>query len=170
MPKITPFLWCDRDAEQAARFYVSVFKGGRILNIARYGAAGPGKPGAVMTVKFRVLGQEFTALNGGPVFKFTPAVSFVVHCSTQREVDYYWRKLTAGGKPVQCGWLEDRYGVSWQIVPDILIELVGGKDSAKAARVTAAMMKMIKLDIRKLQQAAKGVPRARGARRSSERS
>jgi predicted 3-demethylubiquinone-9 3-methyltransferase (glyoxalase superfamily) len=165
MQKITPFLWFDRDAEKAARFYVSVFKGGKILKVLRYGEGGPGRPGSVMTVKFRVLGQEFTALNGGPVFKFTPAVSFVVHCTTQREVDYYWRKLTAGGKPVQCGWLEDRFGVSWQIVPDALIDLLGSKDPVRAARVTQAMMKMIKLDIRKLQEAAANAPRPHAARR-----
>jgi predicted 3-demethylubiquinone-9 3-methyltransferase (glyoxalase superfamily) len=156
MQKITPFLWFTQDAEKAAKFYVSVFKGGKILKVLRCGEAGPGRPGTVMTVKFRILGQEFTALNGGPVFKFTPAISFVVPCATQREVDYYWRKLTAGGKPVQCGWLQDRFGVSWQIVPDALIELLGSKDSAKAARVTQAMMKMIKLDIRKLRRAAMG--------------
>ncbi len=164
MQKITPFLWFTQDAEKAAKFYVSVFKGGKILKVLRCGEAGPGRPGTVMTVKFRILGQEFTALNGGPVFKFTPAISFVVHCSTQREVDYYWRKLTAGGKAVRCGWLEDRFGVSWQIVPDALIDLLGSKDSAKAARVTQAMMKMIKLDISKLQAAAHA-PRARATRR-----
>ncbi len=164
MQKITPFLWFTQDAEKAAKFYVSVFKGGKILKVLRCGEAGPGRPGTVMTVKFRILGQEFTALNGGPVFKFTPAISFVVHCSTQREVDYYWRKLTAGGKAVRCGWLEDRFGVSWQIVPDALIDLLGCKDSAKAARVTQAMMKMIKLDISKLQAAAHA-PRARATRR-----
>jgi predicted 3-demethylubiquinone-9 3-methyltransferase (glyoxalase superfamily) len=165
MQKITPFLWFAQEAEKAAKFYVSVFKGGKILKVLRCGEAGPGRPGTVMTVKFRILGQEFTALNGGPVFKFTPAISFVVPCTTQREVDYYWRKLTAGGKPVRCGWLEDRFGVSWQIVPDALIELLGSKDPAKAARVTQAMMTMIKLDISKLQEAAANAPRARAARR-----
>ncbi len=154
MPKITPFLWFDNKAEQAARFYTSIFKGSKTLDIARYGKGSPGKPGSVMTVRFRILGQEFTALNGGPVFKITPAVSFVVHCKTQREVDYYWRRLSAGGKEVQCGWLEDRYGVSWQIVPDVLIRLLTGTDRAKAERVTTAMMKMVKLDIKGLRRAA----------------
>jgi predicted 3-demethylubiquinone-9 3-methyltransferase (glyoxalase superfamily) len=154
MPKITPFLWFDNKAEQAARFYTSIFKGSKTLDIARYGKGSPGKPGSVMTVRFRILGQEFTALNGGPVFKITPAVSFVVHCKTQREVDYYWRRLSAGGKEVQCGWLEDRYGVSWQIVPDVLIRLLTGTDRAKAERVTTAMMKMVKLDIKSLRRAA----------------
>src|ERR1017187_50582 len=132
MQKITPFLWFDGQAEQAARFYTSVFKGSRILDVARYSKGTPGKPGSVMTVRFRVLGQEFTALNGGPVYKFTPAISFVVHCRSQKEVDYYWRKLSMGGKKVQCGWLEDKYGVSWQLVPDVLIELLTGNDPAKA--------------------------------------
>jgi predicted 3-demethylubiquinone-9 3-methyltransferase (glyoxalase superfamily) len=154
MPKITPFLWFDNKAGQAARFYTSIFKGSKTLDIARYGKGSPGKPGSVMTVRFRILGQEFTALNGGPVFKITPAVSFVVHCKTQREVDYYWRRLAAGGKEVQCGWLEDRYGVSWQIVPDVLIRLLTGTDRAKAERVTTAMMKMVKLDIKGLRRAA----------------
>src|ERR1017187_6544257 len=154
MQKITPFFWFDKQAEQAARFYTSVFKGSGILGIARYGKGSPGKPGSVMTVKFRILGQEFTALNGGPVFKFTPAISFVVHCRSQKAVDYYWRKLSMGGKKVQCGWLEDKYGVSWQIVPDVLIELLTGNDPAKAERVMKAMMKMVKLDIKRLQRAA----------------
>jgi predicted 3-demethylubiquinone-9 3-methyltransferase (glyoxalase superfamily) len=154
MQKITPFLWFDKQAEQAAKFYTSVFKGSGILGIARYGKGSPGKPGSVMTVKFRILGQKFTALNGGPVFKFTPAISFVVHCRSQKEVDYYWQKLSMGGKKVQCGWLEDKYGVSWQIVPDVLIELLTGNDPAKAERVMKAMMKMVKLDIKLLQRAA----------------
>lgn len=154
MKKITPFLWFDGEAEPAAKFYTSVFKGSKIRSVTRYSKGTPGKPGSVMTVNFKILGQEFTALNGGPVFKFTPAVSFVVHCSTQKEVDTYWRKLTAGGKEVQCGWLEDRFGVSWQIVPDVLIDLLNDKDEAKVERVTQAMLKMIKLDIRLLKAAA----------------
>jgi predicted 3-demethylubiquinone-9 3-methyltransferase (glyoxalase superfamily) len=120
MQNITPFLWFKDQAEQAVRFYASIFKGGKILEISHYSKGSPGKPGTVMTVKFRIMGQEFVALNGGPVFKFNPAISFVVNCRTQKEVDYYWRKLSAGGKKVQCGWLEDKYGVSWQIVPVVL--------------------------------------------------
>ena len=155
MKKITPFLWFDNKAEQAAKFYTSVFKGSKIRAITRYSEGSPGKPGSVMTVSFNILGQEFTALNGGPVYKITPAVSFVVHCSTQKEVDTYWRKLTAGGgKEIQCGWLQDKFGVSWQIVPDLLIELLTEKDPAKVKRVTLAMLKMVKLDIRLLRAAA----------------
>jgi predicted 3-demethylubiquinone-9 3-methyltransferase (glyoxalase superfamily) len=154
MKKITPFLWFDTQAEQAAQFYASVFRNSRILDIARYSKGSPGKAGSVMTVRFRLLGQEFTALNGGPMYKFTPAISFVVHCKTQKEVDAYWRKLTAGGRQVQCGWLVDKYGVSWQIVPDILIELLTSGDASKAERVTQAMLKMVKLDIKRLRRAA----------------
>src|SRR5580658_7996999 len=131
MQKITPFLWFDTQAEEAARFYTSVFRGPRKLAITRYGKGMPGKSGSVMTVKFRIKGQEFIALNGGPAFKFNTAVSFVVYCSTQREIDYYWKKLTAGGKEVQCGWLEDKYGLSWQIVPDKLMEMIGSNDPAR---------------------------------------
>jgi len=151
---ITPFLWFDKQAEQAVKFYTSVFKGSKILGIARFTKGSPGKPGSVMTVRFRILGQEFTALNGGPEFRFTPAISFVVHCRTQKEVDTYWRKLSAGGKKVQCGWLEDKYGMSWQIVPDVLIDLLAGKDPVKAERVMKAMMAMVKLDIKRLRRAA----------------
>jgi predicted 3-demethylubiquinone-9 3-methyltransferase (glyoxalase superfamily) len=154
MKKITPFLWFDNEAEAAAKFYTSVFKGSKILAVTRYGKGTPGKPGSVMTVNFRIMDQEFTALNGGPVYKITPAVSFVVHCSTQKEVDDYWRKLTAGGKEIQCGWLVDKFGVSWQIVPDLLIELLTDKDQAKVERVTGAMLKMVKLDMRLLKAAA----------------
>ncbi|MEY2880111.1 MAG: hypothetical protein RLZZ15_2491 [Verrucomicrobiota bacterium] len=154
MQSITPFLWFDAQAEQAARFYVSVFKGGKILRIARYPEGAPGPAGSVMTVKFRVLGQDFVALNGGPIYKITPAVSFVVECGSQREVDYYWRRLSAGGKKIQCGWLEDKFGVSWQIVPTALLELTEGKDAARAQRVFAAMLTMVNLDIAKLRAAA----------------
>jgi predicted 3-demethylubiquinone-9 3-methyltransferase (glyoxalase superfamily) len=155
MPTITPFLWFDRDAEAAARFYVKVFRPGRLGAITRYGEGARGPAGAVMTVAFRVLGQDFIALNGGPVFTFNEAVSFVVRCRTQREVDRYWRLLTAdGGQAVQCGWLKDKFGVSWQIVPDGLMKLLGSKDAAKAARVTQAMLGMKKLDLRGLQRAA----------------
>ncbi len=156
MQKITPFLWFDDNAEQAAKFYTSAFKGGKILATARYTETGPGKSGSVMTVKFRLLGQEFVALNGGTDFKITPAISFVVNCDTQKEIDYYWTKLSAGGKKVQCGWLEDKYGVSWQIVPSVLPDLITDKDPEKVNRVMAAMMKMVKLDLKRLQQAYRG--------------
>jgi predicted 3-demethylubiquinone-9 3-methyltransferase (glyoxalase superfamily) len=153
MNKITPFLWFDTQAEQAAKFYTSVFKG-KITGLSRYPDGFPDKGGSVMTASFRIMGQEITVLNGGPAYKFTPAVSFVVHCKTQAEVNYYWRRLTAGGKEVQCGWLVDKFGLSWQIVPDVLIELLNSKDRAKAARVSAAMMAMVKLDIKRLKKAA----------------
>lgn len=158
MPTLTPFLWFSDNAEAAAEFYISVFKGGKILTVTRYAEGGPGPVGSVMTVEFKILGQTFTALNGGPVFTFNEAVSFVVRCKTQREVDYYWKKLASGGgETSHCGWLKDKYGLSWQIVPDALIELFGNgkKDPAQSARVMQAMMKMTKLDIKKLQQAAK---------------
>lgn len=158
MPTLTPFLWFSDNAEAAAKFYVSVFKDGKIVTVSRYAEGGPGPAGSVMTVEFRILGQTFTALNGGPVFKFNEAVSFVVRCKTQREVDYYWKRLSSGGGETnQCGWLKDKYGLSWQIVPDALIELFGDgkKDPAQAARVMRAMMKMTKLDIKTLRQAAK---------------
>ena len=159
MQKITPFLWFDGQAEAAAKFYTSIFKKSRILNIARDGEASEkpsGKPrGSVMTVAFELAGQKFIALNGGPHFEFTEAISFVVSCRTQREVDYFWKKLSAGGKAVQCGWLKDRYGVSWQIVPTVLGELLGDKDTAKSERVMQALLKMVKLDIKKLKQASR---------------
>jgi predicted 3-demethylubiquinone-9 3-methyltransferase (glyoxalase superfamily) len=159
MQKITPFLWFDDNAEEAVKFYSSIFKNSKIGKIARYDKAGEkaaGRPaGSVMTVEFQLEGQEFVALNGGPHFKFTEAISFVVNCETQEEVDYYWEKLSQGGKEVQCGWLKDKYGLSWQIVPTVLGELLSGKDAAKAQRVMDAMLKMVKLDIKKLKQAAK---------------
>lgn len=162
MQKITPFLWFDKNAEEAVKFYLSVFKNGKIRKIARYTEVTPDgapdswpPPGSVMTIEFEILGQRFTALNGGPVFKFNEAISFVVHCKTQREVDYYWKKLTGGGgEAVQCGWLKDRFGISWQIVPEALLELMSSKDRAKVARVTAAMLKMVKLDVKTLKAAA----------------
>ena len=153
--RITPFLWFDHQAEEAAKFYTSIFRNSKILEVVRNSEAAPGPTGGVFTVQFSLDGQEFTALNGGPHFKFTEAVSFVVHCQTQKEVDYYWEQLLAGGAPSQCGWLEDKFGLSWQIVPDILPELLGDKDAAKAARVTEAMMKMVKLDIEGLKKAAR---------------
>jgi predicted 3-demethylubiquinone-9 3-methyltransferase (glyoxalase superfamily) len=159
MQKITPFLWFDDNAEEAVKFYTSIFKNSKIGKIARYDEAGEkaaGQPaGSVMTVEFRLEGQEFVALNGGPHFKFTEAISFVVNCQTQKEVDYYWEKLSEGGKEVQCGWLKDKFGLSWQIVPTVLGELLSDKDAAKSQRVMQAMLKMVKLDIKKLKQAAK---------------
>jgi predicted 3-demethylubiquinone-9 3-methyltransferase (glyoxalase superfamily) len=168
MQKISPFLWFDTQAHEAAKFYVSVFKqGSRITSVTRYGAGGPGPAGSVMTVGFTLAGREFTALNSGPVFKFTPAISFVVSCATQREVDLYWKKLTAdGGAPNQCGWLTDKFGLSWQIVPTALPKLLGQKDKAKAARAMAAMMKMQKLDIRALEEASAGKVSGARARRA----
>jgi predicted 3-demethylubiquinone-9 3-methyltransferase (glyoxalase superfamily) len=154
MQNITPFLWFNNQAGQAVKFYTSVFKPSKIIEIVNYPKGGPGKAGSVMTVKFRILGQEFVALNCGSEFKFSLATSFVVNCRTQAEVDHYWRKLSAGGKKIQCGWLTDKFGVAWQIVPTVLPELLGDKDPAKAARVMQAMMKMIKLDIKTLQRAA----------------
>jgi len=142
MQKITPFLWFDNNAEEAVQFYTSIFKDSKILGTSRYGDAGPGPKGTVMTMKFELNGQEFIALNGGPHFKFTEAISFVVNCETQKEIDEYWAKLTAGGKEVQCGWLTDKYGLSWQVQPGLLIELLGNPDKAKAERVMNAMMKM----------------------------
>ena len=159
MQKISPFLWFNDKAEEAAKFYTSIFKNSKIGKIARYGEEGErvaGRPkGSVMTVEFQIEGQEFMALNGGPHFKFTEAISFVVNCKTQAEVDKFWKKLTAGGKEVQCGWLKDKYGLSWQIVPTVLGELLSDKDPAKAHRVMQAMLKMVKLDIKKLKQVAK---------------
>ena len=169
MQKITPFLWFNNQAEAAVKFYISIFKHSKIGKIARYGEEGAkigGQPkGSVMTVAFRLNGQEFIALNGGPHFKFTEAISFVVNCHTQAEVDYFWKKLSAGGKEVQCGWLKDKYGVSWQIVPTVLGELLGGKDAAKSQRVMQALLKMVKLDIQKLKQAYGPTDRASGKRR-----
>jgi predicted 3-demethylubiquinone-9 3-methyltransferase (glyoxalase superfamily) len=154
--KITPFLWFDQQAEEAARFYASIFPSSKIVKVVRYGAAGPGPAGSVMTVEFQLDGQSFVALNGGPVFKFTEAISFVVSCRTQDEVDHYWTKLSAGGGEVQCGWLKDRFGLSWQIVPTVLPELLSDPDPERSQRVMKAMLTMKKLDIRALQQAYEG--------------
>lgn len=157
MQRISPFLWFDDKAEEAASFYTSIFKNSKILNIARYGEAGAtasGRPkGTVMTVAFQLDGQEFVALNGGPQFKFTEAISFVVNCETQQEIDEYWKKLSAGGREVQCGWLTDKYGLSWQIVPTILDKMVSDPDPKKAERVMKAMLQMKKIDIKGLEQA-----------------
>lgn len=162
MQKITPFLWFDKNAEQAVRFYTSIFKNSKILKVVRYTKAGHEihgrKPGSVMTIAFKLAGQNFVALNGGPSFKFTEAVSMVVNCDTQREVDYYWDRLSKGGpKQAQiCGWLKDKYGLSWQIVPAALPKLLGDRNTAKAQRAMQAMMQMKKLDIAKLKQAFEG--------------
>jgi predicted 3-demethylubiquinone-9 3-methyltransferase (glyoxalase superfamily) len=152
--KITPFLWFDNNAEEAMNFYVSIFKDSKIIEVSRYGDAGPGPKGSVMTGTFQLEGQEFMALNGGPHFKFTEAISLFVTCETQQEVDDLWNKLTSdGGAPSQCGWLKDKFGLSWQIVPSILGKLLGDKDPAKSKRVMAAMLKMIKIDINALKKA-----------------
>lgn len=156
MQKITPFLWFDNQAEEAMNFYVSIFKNSKILSINRYGEGAPAPKGTVMTANFLLDGQAFTALNGGPMFKFSPAISFVVHCETQAEVDEYWAKLSAGGKENQCAWLDDKFGVSWQIVPNALIELLSDPDPAKAGRVMQAMMQMTKIDIAALKRAYEG--------------
>ena len=153
MRKITPFLWFDGNAEEAVHFYASIFKDSKIGTVMRYGDAGPGPKGSVMTVAFELNGQEFIGLNGGPTYKFTPAVSFMVHCETQEEVDEYWDKLSEGGAPNVCGWLQDKYGLSWQIVPTALLRMLQDKDPAKSNRVMQAMMKMTKLDISVLQAA-----------------
>ena len=153
MPKITPFLWFDDKAEEAANFYVSIFKNSKVTSVARYGDAGPGPKGQAMTVGFQLDGQDFVALNGGPQYKFSPAVSFVVNCETQKEVDEFWNKLSAGGKPGRCGWLNDKYGLSWQIVPTVLPKLLGDKDAAKSRRVMQAMLQMDKIDIERLEKA-----------------
>ena len=155
--KITPFLWFDKQAEEAAHFYVSIFKNSKILHVSRYGDAGPGPKGSVMVVNFQIAGQEFTALNGGPLFKFSEAFSFVVNCENQQEVDEYWSKLTSGGgQESQCGWLKDKFGFSWQIVPTALAKLMSDKDPANASRVMQALLQMKKIDIATLEAAAKG--------------
>ncbi len=153
MQKITPFLWFDGKAEEAANFYVSIFKNSKILNISRYGEAGPGPKGTVMVVRFQLDGQEFLALNGGPQFTFSPAVSLVANCETQAEVDELWEKLSAGGEKLNCGWLTDKYGLSWQVVPTLVGELMQDKDAEKTKRVMQAIMGMNKLEIAGLRRA-----------------
>lgn len=157
MPRITPFLWFDGEAEEAAQFYVSVFKNSRIGKVARYGDAGPGPAGSAMTVEFQLDGQQFIALNGGPDFKFNEAVSFSIECKSQEEVDEYWKKLTAdGGEEGPCGWLKDKYGLSWQVNPTILGQMLSDPDRAKADRAMQAMLKMKKIDIATLKRAFEG--------------
>jgi len=159
--KITPNLWFDMNAEEAANFYVDLFDDGRILNVARYPEGSPGPAGEVMTVEWELNGQKFVGINGGPQFQFSEAVSFMISCKDQEEVDYYWDRLTAdGGKEGQCGWLSDRFGLAWQVVPEGMDEVFSDPDPAKAERSMAAMMKMKKLDIAELRAAAEGVPAA----------
>jgi len=157
VPKITPFLWFDSQAEEAANFYCSIFANSKIGKVTRYGKAGPGPEGSVLTIVFSLDGQEFTGLNAGPHFKFTEAISFVVPCNTQDEIDNYWSKLTSGGgQESQCGWLKDKFGLSWQIVPAALGELMSDPDPQKSNRVMEALLKMKKLDIATLQKARDG--------------
>lgn len=151
--KITPFLWFDHQAEEAVNFYLSVFEGSKKLLVTRYGEGSPAPKGSVMTVNFVLNGQEFVALNGGPAYQFTPAVSFVVNCESQTEVDEYWGKLSEGGRQDQCGWLTDKFGVSWQIIPKVLVTLLSDRDPAKSQRVMQAMLKMKKIDIAALWEA-----------------
>ncbi|HTV73061.1 MAG TPA: VOC family protein [Candidatus Acidoferrales bacterium] len=154
MQKIRPFLWFDAQAEDAAKFYTSIFKNSKIEHVSRYGDDGPGENGKVMSVTFELDGEEFMALNGGPVFTFTPAISFFVRCETQAEVDHFWERLSEGGETSRCGWLRDKFGVSWQIVPSLLGDLLNDEDDEKSDAVMQAMLKMDKLDIAALQKAA----------------
>ncbi len=156
MQKITPFLWFDNNAEEAVNFYTLIFENSKIGQVRRYGEAGPGPKGSVMTATFQIEGQEFMALNGGPAFKFSPAISFFVNCETQEEVDQLWEKLSAGGETIQCGWLKDKFGVTWQIIPKALGELMGDRDPQKSQRVMQAMMKMVKIDVAALKRAYEG--------------
>lgn len=156
MPRIIPNLWFDTQAEEAAEFYVSIFPNSRVTDITRYSEAGPGPAGTVLTVNFELDGQLFTAINGGPQFPFTEAVSFVIECADQAELDHYWERLTDGGQEVQCGWLKDRYGLSWQVVPAGWEAIMNDPDPERVARATTAMLGMVKLDIAALQAAADG--------------
>jgi predicted 3-demethylubiquinone-9 3-methyltransferase (glyoxalase superfamily) len=153
MQKITPFLWFNGQAEEAMHFYVSIFKNSKVLSVTRYGDAGPGPKGSVMSATFQLEGQTFYALNGGPQYSFTPAISLFVNCETQAEVDELWEKLLQGGRPNRCGWLQDKYGLSWQIIPSALGRMLGDKDPQKANRVMQAMLQMDKIDIKQLQAA-----------------
>ena len=154
--KITTFLWFDSNAEEAMEFYTAVFKHSKILSVSRYGEAGPGPKGTVMVGAFELEGQRFLALNGGPRFKFTEAISLVIDCETQEEIDYFWEKLGAGGQTQACGWLKDKFGLSWQVVPSVLSELMQDKDPQKSKRVMEAVLQMVKLDIARLQAAHAG--------------
>jgi len=156
MQKITPFLWFDHQAEEAMNFYISVFDNAKALRIVRYGDVGPGPKGTVMTANFLIEGQEFVALNGGPAFTFSQAVSFVVNCNTQEEIDRFWENLSEDGEKQQCGWLKDKFGVSWQIVPAVLAEMLSDADPQKSRRVMKAFLPMGKIDIKKLKQAYNG--------------
>lgn len=154
--RITPFLWFDGNAEEAANFYVSIFKDSSIKKVVRYSEAGPGQAGSVMTVQFELEGFKFTALNGMPNFEFNESVSFVVNGESQEEVDYYWEKLTFEGEEQVCGWLKDKYGLSWQVVPVVMVEMMSDPDHEKVKKVTEAMLKMVKIDIDELKQAYEG--------------
>ncbi|HXQ38318.1 MAG TPA: VOC family protein [Anaerolineales bacterium] len=160
MQKITPFLWFDDKAEEAANFYISIFKNSKMGSITRYGEAGPGPKGTAMSVTFQLEGQEFFALNGGPHYKFTPAISLFVDCKSQEEVDELWEKLSVGGRKDRCGWLTDKFGLSWQIIPSVLGELLNDKDAEKSQRVMKAMLKMDKIEIDALKQAASASSRS----------
>ena len=153
MQKITPFLWFNGQAEEAMNFYISIFKNSKAISVSRYGEGGPGQKGSVMSATFQLEGQTFMALNGGPQFTFTPAISLFVNCETQEEVDELWRKLSAGGSEERCGWLKDKYGLSWQIIPSVLGKLLQDKDPEKAKRVMMAMLKMNKIDMKLLKEA-----------------
>ena len=153
MQKITPFLWFDGRAEEAMNHYISIFKNSKVVSLTRYGDAGPGAKGTVMTVAFQLEGQDFVALNGGPQFKFNEAISLVVNCETQQEIDELWKKLSAGGEPSRCGWLKDKFGLSWQIIPTVLGRMLQDKDPLKAGRVMQAMLQMDKIDVNRLKQA-----------------
>ncbi len=156
MQKITPYLWFDNQAEEAMNYYISIFKNSKVVSVTRYGEGGPGPAGTVMMAFFQLDGQEFHALNGGPQYKFTEAISFMVNCETQAEVDYLWDKLTAGGEEQPCGWLKDKFGLSWQIIPTALFRLMGDPDPVKAQRVMQAMLQMKKIDVPTLQRAYDG--------------
>ena len=156
LPSITPFLWFDGQAEEAARFYASIFPTGKVIETLYYGEAGPGDAGSVMAVTFELLGQRFIALNGGAQFQFNPAISFFIECDTQAEIDHLWNSLRDGGKPMQCGWLTDKFGVCWQVVPRMLLPMHRDTDTARASRVMRAMMGMVKLDIAELERAYHG--------------
>ncbi len=156
MQKITTFLWFNDNAEAAMNHYLAIFKNSKVVNVSRYGDAGPGPRGSFMSGTFLLEGQEFIVLNGGPMFQFSPAISLFVKCETQEEIDHYWEKLLDGGRPQQCGWLQDRFGVSWQIVPAVLGEMLNDPDAAKSQRVMQAMLQMVKLDISKLKAAHAG--------------